>query len=337
MTSRELVYQTLEFRNFTGEAPQHLWTLPWAELNHKEMYNRIQFEFPDDFTYAPGILNVPTIEEGNPFSIGLYRDPWGCLFTNIFEGIVGEVKEPIVRDEEWLDVDNVHIPVELLTFDRDKVNEYCKKTDKFVLAEACPRPFEQLQFIRGTENLYMDLMDIPENMEIFIKRMHSFYCELLEEWAKTDVDALRFIDDWGSQNSLLINPKMWREIFKPMYQDYVKIAKKYNKKIFMHSDGNINQIIPDLIEIGVDALNAQIFCIGVENLKPYAGKLTFWGEIDRQHLLVEGTTEEIADAVKQVRSILWKNGGCIAQCEFGPGANPHNVYEVFHTWKSLKN
>ena len=120
-----------------------------------------------------------------------------------------------------------------------------------------------------------------------------------------------------------------------MYQDYIDIAKKYGKKIFMHSDGNTLQIIADLIEMGLDALNAQIFCIGVDNLAPYAGKLTFWGEIDRQHMLVEGTTEDISEAVKKVKDTLWRNGGCIAQCEFGPGANPENVYEVFHSWDRI--
>lgn len=335
MTSRELVLQTLEFQNKTERIPRHMWTLPWSVTNHGEMVERIHTEYADDIVSAPQILKTPTIAEGDEYKIGQYKDPWGCLFTNIHDGIIGEVKEPIVKEEEWEDVDNVHIPVEWLTFDRDAVNEFCRNTDKFVMAGACPRPFEQLQFIRGTENLYMDLVDMPEKMEQFLKEMHAFYCRLLEEWAKTEVDALNFMDDWGSQNCLLINPEMWREIFKPMYQDYINIAKKYNKKIFMHSDGNTLQIIPDLIEIGLDALNAQIFCIGVEKLEPFAGKLTFWGEIDRQHLLVEGTREDIATAVKKVKETLWRDGGCIAQCEFGPGANPENVYEVFHTWNEI--
>ena len=335
MTSRELVLATLEFKNKTDRAPRHMWTLPWAYTNHRGMVERIHTEYPDDFAEAPEILSEKTIEEGDEYAVGTYRDRWGCLFTNIQEGIIGEAKESIVKDEEWEDVDHVHIPREMLSFDRQAVNEFCRNTDKFVFAGVCPRPFEQLQFIRGTENLYMDLMDMPEKMKDFLKEMHAFYCELLEEWAKTDVDALRFMDDWGSQNTLLINPELWRKIFRPMYQDYINIAKKYGKKIFMHSDGNTLQIIPDLIEMGLNALNAQIFCIGVDNLAPYAGKLTFWGEIDRQHILVEGTTEDISEAVKKVKDTLWCDGGCIAQCEFGPGANPENVYEVFHSWDRI--
>lgn len=101
----------------------------------------------------------------------------------------------------------------------------------------------------------------------------------------------------------------------------------------MHSDGYILPILPDLIEIGVDALNCQVFCMGPEKLKVFAGQITFWGEIDRQHLLPHGSLEEIRNAVERLREAFWKNGGAIAQCEFGPGAKPENVEEVFRTWE----
>lgn len=335
MTSRELVWKTMEYENKTERAPRDLWTLPWAQTHHRDMLARIQKDYESDFAVAPELLKEKTVEEGDPYATGIYRDQWGCLFTNIHEGIIGEVKEPIVKEEEWEDVENVHIPTEQLSFDREAVNDFCRHTDKFVFSGVCPRPFEQLQFIRGTSELYMDLVDMPAEMERFIKQMHAFYCELLEEWGKTEVDALRIMDDWGSQNTLLISPDMWKKIFRPMYQDYIDIAKRYHKKMYMHSDGNTLQIIPELIDLGLDALNAQIFCIGVEKLKPYAGKMTFWGEIDRQHLLVDGKVEDIRNAVTLVKETLWKDGGCIAQCEFGPGANPENVYEVFRTWDNL--
>ena len=332
MSGRELVYATLEFRNKSGRAPQEMWTLPWAEWNYGEMIARIRREFPSDFADAPTILKNPTIEEGDPYRNGLSRDAWGCIFTNIHEGVIGEVKDPLVKDDDWEDVENVHIPREWLDFDREAVNAFCRSTDRFVKCGCCPRPFEQLQFIRKTENLYMDLMDIPDRMRAFMKTMHAFYCELLEEWAKTEVDGLNMMDDWGAQNSLLIHPNLWRELFKPMYQDYIDIAKRYGKKMFMHSDGYILDILPDLAEMGLDAINSQIFCMGVEKLAPLAGKLTFWGEMDRQHLLVEGTPEDIRNAVEKVRGTLWRDGGCIAQCEFGPGAKPENVYEVYRAW-----
>jgi hypothetical protein len=93
--------------------------------------------------------------------------------------------------------------------------------------------------------------------------------------------------------------------------------------------------MPDLVEIGIDSVNAQLFCMGVETLRPWAGKITYWGEIDRQHLLPNATVEEIDRAVRTVHSNLWVNGGCIAHCEFGPSARPENVRQVFATWDAL--
>jgi hypothetical protein len=84
--------------------------------------------------------------------------------------------------------------------------------------------------------------------------------------------------------------------------------------------------------MGVDALNSQIFCMGIDKLEQFKGKITFWGEIDRQDLLPNATVKEINQAVKSVKSALWDNGGCIAQCEFGPGGRPENVFEVFRAW-----
>jgi hypothetical protein len=103
----------------------------------------------------------------------------------------------------------------------------------------------------------------------------------------------------------------------------------------MHSDGHTLAIYPDMIELGLDAFNTQLFCMGVENLRPFAGKITFWGEIDRQWLLPHGTPADIDAAVRLVHANLWANGGCIAQCEFGAGARPENVRQVFASWDAV--
>lgn len=331
MNSREIVYKALNFDN-PERVPRQLWSLPWAENNYPEKFQKIKRDYPDDIISAPGFNKEFPFTQGDPYEIGQYIDDWGCKFTNIQKGVIGEIKKPLITGEEYEDIDALRIPIENLSIDIDKVNDFCKNTDKFVMAGACPRPFEQLQFIRGTEQLYVDLMLRPEGFTEVIGKMHAYYCKLLSVWAKTDVDALMIMDDWGSQRSLLIDPKLWREIFKPLYRDYIDIAHKNNKKIFMHSDGYILDIIPELIEIGLDAVNSQIFCMGVENLVQFKGKITFWGEIDRQNLLPHGSIEDIQKAVVSVKDNLWDKGGCIAQCEFGPGANPDNVYEVYKTW-----
>ena len=245
--------------------------------------------------------------------------------------ILARSKNPLLAD--WSDVGKIIPPVGMLDFDRNAVNSFYRDSGKFVIAGCCPRPFERMQFIRTTVNTYIDLMDRPLEFALLLDRIHAFYLEEFELWAKTDVDGLMFMDDWGTQQSLLIAPELWRELFKPLYRDYIAIAHDHGKYCFMHSDGFITDIIPDLIELGLDALNSQLFCMGVENLgRRFRGDITFWGEIDRQHLLPYASIDEIANAVQIVRESLYDNGGVIAQSEFGSGAQPENVFAVFDTW-----
>ena len=70
----------------------------------------------------------------------------------------------------------------------------------------------------------------------------------------------------------------------------------------------------------------------MDELEQFKGKITFWGEIDRQHILPNGTVEDVREAVSKVQNHFWANGGVIAQCEFGPGAKPENVRAVFERW-----
>jgi len=302
-----------------------------------EKLAEIQSAFPDDIIWDMPVAYAEQPQRtGDPYEIGRYVDEWGCVFTSIYRGVVGEVKEPLIADEDWKDAGKVRFPEELLSLDVQKVNEYCRNTDQFVLQTDFVRPFERMQFLRGTENFFLDLALENEGMLRFMEKLHEFNCRVMEAWGGTTVDALFMMDDWGTQNSLLIDPQVWVKLFKPMYADYCAIARKHGKRIFMHSDGYTLDILPHLIEMGVDAVNLQIFCIGLENLHEYRGKVTFWGEMDRQWILPYGTAEQVESAVRSAYHTLWANGGCIAQCEFGPGAKPRNVEAVLKAWNGMR-
>ena len=333
MNSRQLVYETLEF-NAPKRVPRDLWLLPWATNNHAEKVRQIRQKYPDDFGGPPVQYADPIQTVGDPYVIGTYTDEWGSTFDNIQAGVIGEVRSPQVKS--WDDWKTVKPPTAMLDFDVDSVNAFCRESDKFVFGGCCPRPFERMQFLRGSQNLYFDLADPPGEFFDLLDRVHQHYLKEMDIWATTEVDALNFMDDWGSQKSLLINPKQWRKIFKPLYKDYIDIAHQAGKKIFMHSDGYIFDVYGDLIEMGLDAVNSQLFIMDIEEIgRQFAGKLTFWGEIDRQHLLPHGTTDQIAQAVRRVKDALYHDGGVIAQCEFGPGARPENVEMVFQAWEEV--
>ena len=333
MKPRNIVYETLEF-NSPNRVPRDLWLLPWATINHPNEVKRIKELYPSDFERAPASYAKPSRVTGDPYAIGTFIDEWGCNFENIQKGVIGEVRSPLVKS--WNDAQKVLPPTEMLTFDKEAVNAFCRESDRFVFADCCPRPFERMQFLRGSQNLYIDLADPPGEFFDLLDVVHQFYLKELDYWASTDVNGLNFMDDWGSQRNLLISPKQWRKIFKPLYKEYIDLAHQAGKRIFMHSDGYIFDIYSDLIELGLDAINSQLFIMDIEEIgRQFSGQITFWGEIDRQHLLPSGTTEEVAVAVQRVKNALYSNGGVIAQCEFGPGAKPENVARVYQTWDEI--
>jgi len=151
---------------------------------------------------------------------------------------------------------------------------------------------------------------------------------------RTDVDAVSFMDDWGSQHALLISPKMWEAYFKPLYKDYCDLARAHGKFVFMHSDGYILDIYEHLIEIGVDAINSQLFTMPIDEIgRRFKGRITFWGELDRQYILPFGTPEDVRAGVERIKRALWDGrGGVIGQAEFNQGYPLENIRAFFEAW-----
>jgi uroporphyrinogen-III decarboxylase len=336
MTGRERVIRALRFER-PDRVPRHLWRLPGVKMFRQQDVGRVLQQYPEDvtildFNYGPGKKT-----RGMRYKHGeVATDEWGCQWHAAEDGVAGEVKDPPLGDIS--EVENLTAPYEILDGgDFPKVNEMCSRTDAFTLAWTTVRPFERMQFLLGTEKLFVSFMDAPGQVGRLRDIVHDFYMEEIGRWVETDVDGISFMDDWGSQQSLLISPKLWREFFKPLYKDYCGLIHSRGKYAFMHSDGCIEAIYPDLIEVGVDAINSQLFCMDIEALgSKYRGMITFWGEIDRQQILPFGTRAQVAEAVRRAKDALWMpEGGIIAQCEFGLKDPVENIESVFETWGSI--
>ncbi|MDD2764134.1 MAG: uroporphyrinogen decarboxylase family protein [Opitutaceae bacterium] len=317
--------------------PRQLWVLPIAHIEHgRPALDALGQKYPDDIFSPPPAGALARLIEGDAYAVGIYRDEWGCVFENLQAGVIGEVKQPLLDD--WARLDRVKPPEPLLQIDAAEVNRLYAASDKFMTAPCWARPFERMQFLRGSENLYLDLAEEPPELSELIRVVHGYYRKEVEVWSRTRVDALMIMDDWGSQRSLLISPAQWRRLFKPLYREYCDIAHAAGKKIFMHSDGCIADIYEDLIEIGVDAVNSQLFIMDIEAIgRRCKGRITFWGEIDRQQLLPHGTPEECREAVRRVAAALMhQGGGVIAQFEFGAAAKLPNAYAIFDAWDTIR-
>lgn len=336
MTGRERVIKALEYKK-PDRIPRNLWRLPGIEMFRKNDLYDVLERCPEDinvldFSYGKGRRAEGTRYKRNEIA----TDEWGCEWHAAEDGVAGEVKNPPLK--EMAEIKHLRAPYEILeNADFSKVKEDYSKTDKFLLAWTTVRPFERMQFLLGSEKLYIELFHASKYLYLLRDKLHDFFMKELELWGKTDVDGILFMDDWGSQNSLLVSPELWRDFFKPLYKDYCDLIHSKNKYAVFHSDGYIEPIFPDLIEIGIDAINSQLFCMNIEEIgKKYRGKITFWGEIDRQRILPFGTRDEVANAVKRVKEALWTpEGGIIAQCEFGLKDPIENIKAVFETWENI--
>jgi len=333
MDARERVKRALTFGE-PDRVPRDLWTLPIALNKYQREVDVILKRFPLDIEKAEYSSPLEGYTRGDPCEIGVYIDEWGCVFKNIQNGIIGEVKDPIVQNLS--DVDKVKPPYKFLGKGMGKVNEGCRKSDKFILG-GWANPFERMQFLRGTSNLFMDIAEQSPGFFELRDIVHKYYLRMIETWAETEVDGIIIVDDWGSQSSLLISPDLWRKLFKPLYKNYCELIHNAGKFVFMHSDGHIFQIYEDLIEVGVDAINSQLFCMDIKEIgNRFKGRITFWGEIDRQHTLPSENSDDARKAVRRVKKFLYdKNGGVIAQCEFGAAARPENVKAIFTEWEKV--
>lgn len=332
MTSRERVLATLEHR-CPDRIPRDLWVLPYVTLFRRAERDALLARYPTDFAspeISPGSDDRDLEKLSRP---GTYTDEWGSVWHVGEPGVVGEVKAPVLED--WSRLATYAPPWEYLRArDWDHINRMCEGSDRFLLSGVCARPFERLQFLRGTENLYIDLAYDTAEVRTLITMVRDYYREDVTLWSRSAVDGVMLMDDWGSNTSLLISPDMWRAVFKPIYREYCEIIHRAGKMVFFHSDGNIEAIYPDLIEVGVDALNSQLFVMDIEELgRRYRGAITFWGEIDRQRVLPYGSREDVHAAVRRVRTALDAgNGGVIAQCEWGKDNSLENVEAVFEAW-----
>ena len=307
--------------------------LPGVPRLRKSEIDDLLQRFPVDFAEPCAQYGPSTRASGTPDQVGSYTDEWGCVWSVAEDGVVGEVTGAPLAD--WSALEDFTAPHEMLDHaDFSQTNASCQATDKFVKKSSPIRLFERMQFLRGTENLLLDLAMLPDEVYVLRDLVHAFFLREMELWAKTDINGIALMDDWGAQSNLLISPEVWRHFFKPCYRDYCDIAHDHGKFVFFHSDGFIEPIYPDLIEVGVHAINSQLFCMDIERLAMrHKGEITFWGEIDRQYTLPFGTSDDVRNAVRRVRAAMDDgSGGVIAQCEWGLRDPKENIEAVFETW-----
>jgi len=179
-------------------------------------------------------------------------------------------------------------------------------------------PLERAFAMQGMEAFLMNLALNPDFAEAMLKKIASLCKTLMGhflEAAGDNLDIIKIGDDIGTQKSLLMSPAMYRKILKPIHADYIAFIKERTKaKVFFHTDGDVFNLIPDFIEIGVDILNPIQTSAGkMSNLAElksrFGSALSFCGAVDTHRILPVGTPQEVRDEVKRVMSVMAPGGG----------------------------
>ena len=175
--------------------------------------------------------------------------------------------------------------------------------------------FEQSWYIRGLEDLMMDLLAAPDLAHFLFERTASLQQRAAREFARAGVDIIITGDDVAGQNGLLLSRAAWREFLQPRLAATVRAVKAANPAayVFYHSDGNVAPLIPDLIETGIDILNpVQPACMDPAAIKrQYGDRLAFWGTVSVQRTMPFGTPKDVRAEVRARLRDVGQGGGLI--------------------------
>ena len=214
------------------------------------------------------------------------------------------------------------------------------QTDRAIIGLFGGNLLEMGQFFYRNDNFFMLLAGDPERAHQFLDKVMEIHLANLERFLGAvgeHIDIILFGDDLGMQNGPQVSPKMYREFFKPREKILWQRAKELaDVKIQLHCCGGVRELLPDLIEIGLDAMNpVQITCRGMEaaGLKKDFGKqFTFWGGgCDTREMLTKGTPAQIREHVLRLMDIWRPGGGYVFQQVHNIMADvpPENIVAMF--------
>jgi len=261
----------------------------------------------NDMLVSPVIL----VEWGTYDSSGLYEDEFGLIWDRTLDRDIG-VPRGFVTPENinkipWPDPTKAERFLQLQENIRDFPDRFQVMSIDFSL-------YERTWGLRGLENMYMDMVDQPDFTEALLDKVLDFNLSVIEAGldACPQIDAIHFGDDFGGQYGIPMGADRWRKLIKPRLAKQYGAVKDAGKYVFIHSCGKVDEILEDLVEIGVNMFNPfqpevtdvpQIF-------DSFRDRLAFWGGISTQRLLPFASVEEVE---RQIDTLLemGKNGGYV--------------------------
>lgn len=250
-------------------------------------------------------------------------DEWGCLWVRSEMDDMGQVKGHPLADWRalahfrWPDPDDP-------AFYEGMEKRFSGSEGKYVITSIFMLLFERMHALHGFENTLVDLYLERERIEMLADRIVEFDLGIIRNIARRFpgcIHGLGFTDDWGTQQAVFVNPRLWDEFFKPRYRRIFDAIHEAGWHVWMHSCGRINAILESLIEIGLDVINLQQpRALGIEELgQQFRGHICFESLCDIQHTLpFKGAKEIREEALLLLKHWAVPSGGFILS-DYGDG------------------
>jgi uroporphyrinogen decarboxylase len=290
----------------------------------------------------PYPLDQPVSEFGKGMVVA--KMPKGShAFTRVYHPL-----ENVDSIEELDRFEFPEIDQEELDFVTGEARRLYEDTDRAICGIFHGQIFEYGQLYWGYQTFFENMAAEPDMVTHFFERRMAALLRDLEKYLTAVgkyIQIINFFDDLGAQTGMLISPDMYREMIKPWHARLFAYVKRHypDVKIFFHTCGAVYDVIPDLIEIGVDILNpVQITAAGMDpaRLKREFGRqLAFWGGgVDTQTTLNRGTVEDVRRQVKEMLDIFSPGGGYVFSQVHNIEANvpAENVLAAFETAKNYR-
>lgn len=170
---------------------------------------------------------------------------------------------------------------------------------------------ERLWSIRGMENLMMDYYDSMEGLKALCRKLTDFYKVIVDRFADMGCDAIFSSDDLGHQQGPMMSPAVFHELYYPFYREIADYIHSKGMQFLLHSCGDNTLLLDDLADAGLDVFHpVQKGCMDMqETADRFGHKMSFLAGMDVQHLLVEGTTEEVREEIRRIKHIFGKSEG----------------------------
>jgi uroporphyrinogen decarboxylase len=265
--------------------------------------------------YIVSIGGIDTVQETRVDDAHV-RDAFGSLWRDDrrpWHLADPALKEPSFDHFAFPDVDRFMPDVRALQ--ADALQACATKAGSFRIVSIGWGLFEHSWRIRGFEDALVDAVTELDFYAELLDRLTALFLAFVQVWAGVPADAIMFGDDWGYQQGVILGPDRWRTFLKPRWARIYEAVHAQGKYVISHSCGSVADIMPDIIEIGLDVLESvQPEARGMdpyELKRKWGDKITFWGCLGSQSTVQFGSPQDIHDQVQRLCREMGKGGGYI--------------------------